>query len=185
MKSIKVAASLMALLLALGLILVLSIHAQEPTEEAREEQDVQTQNVGELGLADPPPTGFSVLYIFTGVANRGSQVATSVHCTNFGSNSISVTVELFNDSAVSVFDGTTDVSANETDTYSSQDTFYTELSLGASLIEQGSGRVLATDSTVICTAQLLQPNTLTPAFMVKLPLFKIPRVYLPIIRKSS
>jgi hypothetical protein len=94
-------------------------------------------------------------------------------------------VELFNDSAATVIDGTSDVSPNETDTYSSQDTFYTELSLGATTIEQGSGRVLATVSTIICTAQLLQPNTLTPTFMVKLPLFQISKIYLPVIRKSS
>ena len=47
------------LLLALGLVMV--AYAQGPGDDREEEG-----GIGGLGLADPPPDGFTVLYTFTG-----------------------------------------------------------------------------------------------------------------------
>ncbi len=171
----------LTLALTLGLILTLAIaYAQGLDREVGEEEP--GGEIGELGLADPPPPGYSVLYMFSGVANDSTdndQIATSVHCTNYGSTALSVTVQLFTSGSSgppAVFASPPDtLSSNETGTYSSQGTIFTEVPIGAGPIEQGSGRVLATASTLICTAQLLSTSpispAITPTFMVKLPLF--------------
>jgi hypothetical protein len=178
MRSIKIAVSLSALLLALGLTFVVETNAQEPTAEPREEEP--SGEIDGLGLKDPPPTGFSVLYMFTGVANDNTPPnnnrATVVHCTNFGSTATTLGIEFF----LSTGGGTPNspyintLAANQTRTYSTQSTFFGgEVPLDSGVIEQGSGRVLFKEhSNVICTAQVLQPgNDITPTFMVKLPLF--------------
>ncbi|MEW5957248.1 MAG: hypothetical protein AB1801_05970, partial [Chloroflexota bacterium] len=67
MRSIRMTLSLIALPLALGLILALNIYAQEPVRETGEEEG--GGELSGLGLVDPPPAGYSVLYMFTGVAN--------------------------------------------------------------------------------------------------------------------
>jgi hypothetical protein len=193
--------TMLALALGLGFMLTLAIvYAQgadrEPSEEGAGE-------IGGLGVADPPPAGYSVLYMFTGVANdatENDQIATAVHCTNYGSSTVTVTVELFTSGSTgppAVFASPPDaLSPNETGTYSSQGTIFTEIPIGAGAIEQGSGRVLATASTLICTAQLLNPSpispAITPTFMVRLPLFDSSgnpialgrgQVFLPVIFK--
>lgn len=189
--------------LTLGLILMLAIvNAQGGSREGGEEE--AEGNISGLGVADPPPSGYSVLYMFTGVANDttdNDQIATAVHCTNYGSNAVTVTVELFtsgSSGSPAVFASPPDsLSPNETGTYSSQGTIFTEIPIGAGTIEQGSGRVLATASTLICTAQLLNPSpispAITPTFMVRLPMFdsagnpssggSLDSVYLPIVLK--
>jgi hypothetical protein len=154
------------------LLLAFDALAQEPTAEPPEVEP--SGEIGELGLTDPPPTGFSVLYMFTGVNNDTTAtdaVATTVHCTNFDTKAISLTLQFFATSGGTIDSFTDNLAANETGTYSTQGTFFNETPLNLTLFEQGSGRVLATTSKVICTAQLLQPGTITPTFMVKLPMF--------------
>lgn len=186
------------LALSLGLILTLAIaYAQGPTAEPAEEEPRGELN--ELGLADPPPAGFSVLYMFTGANNDNNtdgadRVATTVHCTNFGTQTTSLILQFFtvngNEVIVPSFSDT--LASNETDTYSTQGTFFNETPLNLPYFEKGSGRVLATTNKVICTAQLVEPGTITPTFMVKLPLFDSNgnpiggggRVFLPVILKQ-
>ncbi|MCK6626940.1 MAG: hypothetical protein L6R45_17415 [Anaerolineae bacterium] len=193
----------LTLTLSLGLILTLAIaYAQGLEREPGEEESGGTISV--LGVANPPPAGYSVLYMFTGVANDDTdndKIATAVHCTNYGSSAVTVTVELFTSGSTgspAVFASPPDtLSPSETGTYSSQGTIFTEVPIGAGAIEQGSGRVLATASTLICTAQLLNPSpispAITPTFMVKLPMFDsagnpspgsgVGSVFLPVILK--
>jgi len=171
----------LTLALTMGLILTLALaYAQGSDREVgEEEQDVQAEDVGELGLADPPPPGFSVLYMFSGVANDDTdndKIATSVHCTNYGSTAASVEVQLFTSGATGVFTVSDTLSPNETGTYSSQGTIFTEIPIGTGPIEQGSGRVLATAPSLICTAQLLSTSpispAITPTFVSELELYK-------------
>ncbi len=185
----------LTLALSLGLILTLALaYAQEPTAEPSEEET--GGDIEEMGLADPPPAGFSVLYMFTGVANN-SKVATSVLCTNFGSTPTTIGIQFFlPGGGITGLTPYTDIlAANETSTYSTQPTFFGGgASLDTAVVEQGAGRVLVQGhSQVICTAQLLQPGSNTPTFMVRLPLFDsdgnrvggLSRVFLPLILKQS
>jgi hypothetical protein len=164
----------LALVMLLALVLALGANAQEPTAEPQE-----ADSGGEIsgqGLTDPAPTGFSVLYMFTGVHNDTSSpdgVATAVHCTNFDTKAISLTLQFFGTLGGSVTSFTDNLASNETGTYSTSDnTFFNETPLDLTTFEQGSGRVLATSSKVICTAQLLEPGAITPTFVSELEMFK-------------
>lgn len=184
--------------LTLGLILTLALaYAQGPERETSEEE--AGSDIGGLGLGDPPPPDYSVLYMFTGVANDNTgqnQVATVVHCTNFGTTPTTIGVEFFlNGGSITGFNPYTDtLTANKTGTYSTQPTFFGgEVPLNTGIIQQGSGRILYKEHPqVICTAQILEPGTITPTFMAKLPLFdsqgnrvgSIRHIFLPVILKQ-
>jgi hypothetical protein len=198
MKIIKLTACLVSLLLALGLFLAFDALAQEPTAEPPEAET--PVEIGGLGLANPPPAGFSVLYMFTGASNDndntngvGDQLATSVHCTNYDTQAITLTLQFFSTSGGAVDSFSDSLASNETGTYSTQNTFFNETPLTTNYFEQGSGRILATSPKLICTAQLLESGSITPTFMVKLPLFDAAgnpvggsgTVYLPVILKGS
>lgn len=163
----------LALTMILALVLALAVSAQEPTAEPQE-----SDSGGEIsgqGLTDPAPTGFSVLYMFSGVHNvsgGSAGVATTVHCTNFDTKAISLTLELFGSGGSTIDSLTDNLNSNETGTYSSQGTFFNETPLNSATIQQGSGRVLATSSKVICTAQLIEPGSITPTFVSELEMFK-------------
>jgi hypothetical protein len=183
--------------LTLSLILILLValgmaSAQEPPESE------EGGELGEFGLADQPPTGFSVLYMFTGVANHPTaatrQIATSVHCTNFGSTSVQAQLQLFSLGGGSTYTAAVTINSNQTWTFSTQNTdiYREDSTLNTPAIEQGSGRVLANNSQLICTAQVLDPSTNPPAFMARLSLFDGSgnpvgggKVYLPIILKNN
>lgn len=185
----------LSLVLLLVLALAMVTYAQGPEGEEEGVRSQEEGGVGGLGLADPPPAGYSVLYMFTGAANDNDgtdRIATVVHCTNFGSSSVEVEVQMFSWSAYFVYTRTQTIGPNETYTYASQRTniYYEDVDLHAGYIKQGSGRVVATGSDVICTGQVVDPDSDQPSFMAKLPLFdssghpvggKIPDVYLPII----
>ena len=171
-KKLVVSLALVVVLLFM-IALGMAAYAQEPpaSEEPGE--------IGAFGLANPPPAGFSVLYMFTGAANdtaatgTNRQIATSVHCTNFGSTSIQATLEIFPQSGGTLNSNTLTISSNETETWSTQFTaVYRETTLGTGILEQGSGRVLATSPQLICTAQVLDPLTDPPAFISELDMFK-------------
>lgn len=197
MKSIKLTTCLFPLLLIVGLFVALDALAQEPTVEPPEAET--SVEIGGLGLASPPPAGFSVLYLFTGAnndsetVNDGKQVATSVHCTNYETQAITLTLEFFSTSGGIVTSFTDSLASNETNTYSTQPTFFSGTDLASSYFEQGSGRILATSFKLICTAQLLESGSTVPTFMVKLPLFDSAgnpvggsgTVYLPLILKNG
>ncbi|HEX9926233.1 MAG TPA: hypothetical protein VGD99_26485 [Anaerolineae bacterium] len=194
----KIGISLL-LFLVTGLVLatVMSVYAQGPEpEEEPETTDVGSQNIGGLGLSDPAPAGLSTLYMFSGVANDDTDqdlIATSVLCTNFGSTSVQVELQLFDHNDANVYTASTTIASNHTWTASSQNTpFREDANLNTGLIEQGSGRVLADQVHLICTTQVLNPDQgAGTVFISKLPLYdsngqpagKLARVYLPIILK--
>jgi len=135
--------------------------------------------------------------MFTGVANHITptvrRIATSVHCTNFGSTATQAQIQLFSLGAGTVVTAGVTINSNRTWTFSTQSTviYREDSTLDSGIIEQGSGRILADQSQLICTAQVLDPTSNPPAFMAKLPLFDsngnlisaIRRVYLPVILK--
>ncbi|NTU65223.1 MAG: hypothetical protein HGB05_17935, partial [Chloroflexi bacterium] len=147
------------LLLALGLVMV--AYAQGPGDDREEEG-----GIGGLGLADPPPEGFTVLYTFTGArdtqAGGTNSGATSIHCTNAGAANVQVRVEISDFDNAPTISGTLTIPPSGTRTYSSQATnLYAEDFTMSTTdnIDQGSGRVLANSSSakIICTAQVLDP----------------------------
>lgn len=167
----------------------------------REGED-ESPGVGGQGLADPPPSGLSVLYTFTGARYVSGTAATSVHCTNYGSESATVRVEIYDFDNVSsaTFSGQATVASNRTATFSTGNTqFYDEdVSMSqpsSEAINQGSGRVMSNKRTLICTAQVLDPAHTQPWFAVQLALhypdgtpvnaYYNAAVYLPTILRSD
>ncbi|MCB0166506.1 MAG: hypothetical protein KDI79_19920 [Anaerolineae bacterium] len=164
---------LLTLLLLTTLMLALAAYAQEPLSGADGEGVI-----GELGLADPPSAGLTVQYMFTGVANHPTtatrQIATTVHCTNFGSSHIQAEIQLFSVGGASSYGDTVTINSNRTWTFSTQNTaiFREDTILNTGVLEQGSGRILADDPQLICTAQLLDPIGNPPDFISELEMFK-------------
>jgi hypothetical protein len=179
------------LLLALGLVMV--AYAQGPGDDREEEG-----GIGGLGLADPPPEGFTVLYTFTGArdtqAGGTNSGATAVHCTNAGAANVQVRVEISDFDNTPTISGTLTIPPSATRTYSSQATnLYAEDFTMSTTdnIDQGSGRVMANSSSakIICTAQVLDPVGNPPTYAVKLTLYdssgiivgSIRKIFLPLI----
>ena len=73
------------------------------------------------GIGNPPPAGFTVLYMFTGVANEtdsGRDEATSVNCTNYHpTTSVEVRVEVFNQTAATPYAATQAIPGGATRTW--------------------------------------------------------------------
>jgi hypothetical protein len=201
MKKAKVVV-ILALSLALLLALVLAIggHAQGPGGDEKNEEG----GVGGLGLADPPPAGYTVLYTFTGATDAQDRTpnsaATVVHCTNYGDTAVNVCVEFGDWDNSPVISCTTSIASNYTKTFSSQSpvSFYGLHCIMSTPstddINQGFGRIMADSSSakIICTAQVVDPINNPPRYGVKLTLFDssgnliggMPKIYLPIILKS-
>ena len=123
----------------------------------------------------PTPSGFKVLFMFSGARDTTTAVtnsaATSVHCTNFDTNKDADIVVEFAD-----FDNNPVVQLNliitpqRTRTFSTQNTaFYIEDATAAIAddIDQGSVAVLGDRNSrkVICTAVVLDPVNNPPAYV--------------------
>lgn len=200
MKKKLVVTLALSLVSMLVLVLAMAAYAQGPGGDGDKKGDIGSQGVGELGLNDPPPAGFSVLYMFTGVVNdtaSPSREGTAVHCTNFSASSVDVRVEVWEMNPTTTYSGTLTLSAGRTRTFATRHitSFPEDLILSPTLpsIFQGSGRVLTKQhSDVICTAQVLDPTNDPPVFVAKLALFdssgnpigEMSKTYLPIILKS-
>jgi hypothetical protein len=158
-------------LLLLGLILTTAASAQESKDESLVEAADAQSKIGISGLADDPPAGKKILYMFTGVHHRNAspEVVTTVHCTNYGA-AVDFRVEIFDhDVSNNYIPLFTTIPSNHTVTISTADFFPTED------IEYGSGRILTDDgpeTKVICTVQVTALNSSDePNAMTKLHLF--------------
>jgi len=152
------------------------------------------------GIGDPPPAGFTVLYMFTGVANEpdsGRDEATSINCTNFhSSTAVEVRVEVYGSNPGAPYAGNQTIASGATRTWSTQSiTAYNDglILPSVPLLFQGSGRVLVKEhSQVICNAQVLDADTDPPVYAVNLPIHdrfgrlvnKLTWSYLPLIHKD-
>jgi hypothetical protein len=202
MKKIRLAVTLtLVLALILALVLALAVYAQEPAGDETEE----TGGIGGQGLNDPPPAGYTVLYMFTGATDTQDRTpnsaATVVHCTNYGDTAVNVCVEISDWDNSPVLSCTTSIASNYTKTFFSQSSvaFYGPNCIMSTPstddINQGSGRIMADSSSaqVICTAQVVDPINNPPRYGVKLALYdgsgnlvgRAPKIYLPIILKNS
>jgi len=189
----------LSLVVALALILAAVVYAQGPTGDEKNEGD----EIGEQGLANPPPSGYTVVYMFTGAAHNAvgtGTTATTIHCTNYGSVSTVLRVEYFDYNTTAIVAGSVTLAANTTRTISTQGTAtYSEdlILTTPSNINQGSGRIMINNSAakIICTVQVLDPTNNPPRYGVKLNLFDsngnligahdTPKVYLPLILKAN
>jgi hypothetical protein len=165
-----------SLVVVFALILAVAVYAQGPGDGERDEGG----EIGGQGIADPPPAGWTAVYMFTGVVDNtpgADTVATSVLCTNYGSAGTDVRVEFIDFDNNPVISGTTTIDPNESQTFSTQATaiYWDDVPMTVSdSIDQGSGRVLISNSAarIICTAQVLDPNNNPPEFMINLDLFR-------------
>jgi len=116
--------------------------------------------------------------MFTGVANdytAPDYIATVVFCTNFGSSDVDVEVQMFDVNAAPPYTATRTIQPSWTRAFASLATvIYSEdeIVVGNNLIYRGSGRVVATGSDVICTAQLVDPNSALPSFISALEMYR-------------
>lgn len=163
-------AKILVLFLVLGVGLVLGVTYGKPAARAI------AQGIGIAGLTGSPPPNHQVLYTFTGVRNRTSsrKIATTVHCSNYGNASTSITVEFFDNDGTTTYTAQQNVASNQTWTFSTQSvpiySGHQEVA-GAAIIDQGSGRVSAESTTVICTAQVIDAEDTAPQFITVLDLF--------------
>jgi hypothetical protein len=225
MSSTRIVAVLGVVVVFLALILAPvtpTTHAQGPNDGGRPRDESQSavseevddsklreagtaDEVGGQGLIDPTPAGFTMLYMFSGARHRtalGSQVATVVHCTNYGSEAAAVRVEVFDwdNDAGATFSGEINVLPNRTQTFSTANTqVYVDNVVMtqpvAEPINQGSGRVLSDKDTIICTAQVIDPAHAWPYFAVKLALhypngtpvsaYYVASAHLPVILREA
>ncbi len=163
-------AKIFVLSLVLGLGLILGIAYGQPVAK------VIAQEIGSLGLADPPPTNYQTLYAFAGVKNDNTsnvEIATSVHCTNYGTGNVDIKVEFFDTTGSTGYLAQQTLTPNHTWTFSTQETsiYHSETNASAGDIDQGSGRVTATGITIICTAQVFDDSSSVPEFMTALDLY--------------
>ena len=196
MKNVSARLGVVIACAVLMLALVMAAYAQEPSA-GKTKGPIGAQGMGALGLNDPPPAGYSVLYMFTGLINDASaREATVVHCTNFGANVVDVGVQAWDTHPTTTYSGTLTLNAGQTGTFATQNIvgFPEDAILGPLPpgIYMGSGRVLTKQhANVICTAQVMDPTNDPPVFVVKLALFdsdgspvgEVRKVYLPLILK--
>ena len=201
MKKVKLVVILaLSLALLLALVLVMGGQAQGPGGDEKNEEG----GVGGLGLADPPPAGYTVLYMFTGARDDYAELdpdtaATAVHCTNYGSSGVNVLVEISDYDNTPTISGTIWIPPSGSVTFCSQDApvYAVDVVMWSTSdsINQGSGRVLADSSSakIICTAQVIDPANDPPEYGAKLALYdgsgnliggESPEVYLPIIMRN-
>ncbi len=181
----------LAVITALGIGLTLTITAQERLID----QPQSAQSVTSAASLSAPA---DLLYVFSGVTDDGAQggasrkEATAVHCSNFGTTDAQVEVQLYQFDGATVYTGSTTIQVNRTWTFSTQNTLiYSDDVIvggnpGTNAISQGLGRILADQTSIVCTAQVLDPLNNPPQYMANLTLFKVPRtIYLPAILKTA
>jgi hypothetical protein len=126
-----------------------------------------------------PSTGeqSKLVFAITGVISRSAATLETVfHCTNLDSKPVEIAVEVFDLGGTRVNDASTGVGAavhqpGVTLTYVTRDTaaYAEDVFLGISVpINQGSARIVATSSKIICTAQVLDEVNNPPASITAL-----------------
>lgn len=173
--------AVLTLLAVLALTATWAVYAQDGGDRKGEDVDAAS-GVDSQGLNDPPPAGMTVVYTFSGARTEtaaGKQVATVVHCSNYGTESATTRVEIYDwsSAASATFSGQISIGSNRTRTFSTANTqIYDEdvvmTQSVANTINQGSGRVMSTRRTLICTAQVLDPMHAQPYFMINLDLYR-------------
>lgn len=125
-----------------------------------------------------------VRYRFSGVTDDGEQgsasrrEATSILCTNTGSEDNRVYVEVYQWNGTDVFTGTVNFPPLRSFTFSTQNTtiYFDDVILGGTpgtdAIFQGYGVVLSEKPSIVCTAEVLDPLGYPPVFLSAVELFK-------------
>ncbi len=193
---------LVSLLLAAGLVLALMLAFTYAQGGDSAPNEATGNPVDDHDLNDPPAAGTKVLYMFTGVTDiYTNNVATVVHCSNFGTMDSQIYIEFFDTNAGSekVFTATEVIPENETRTFSTGPTALYRREIEARIdddLDQGSGRVIVPVSNThfICTAQVIHSTAVPPKFGIKLTLYdahgnivghNTPTIYLPIVLRNT
>lgn len=161
---------------------------QNPDKNAEPEGTSGSSGTGSLekvnahlasGLSD-----LAIILQFSGISDDGEQgstsrkEATSIHCTNVYTGNVTVEVQIYQWNGTDIYTGTVTMPPNRTFTFSTQNTtiYFDDVLLGGSpgtpAIFQGSGRVLADNPAVICSAQVLDPLNYPPVFAVGLEMYQ-------------
>jgi hypothetical protein len=110
------------------------------------------------------------IYRFTGVRDNGGTIstgiATSFHCTNFSGATEALRIQIRGFDGVVKADATFNLTHNRTFTMSTHGTtLYIEdafLLANPTAIDQGSARIWATSTAVVCTAQVVDAAATVP-----------------------
>lgn len=153
----------------------------------------------DAGIGSPAPTGFTVQYMFTGVANEagaGNDQATSINCTNFSNSAaVEVRVEIYNSTPGAPFAANQTIGPGSTNTWSSQsiDAYNDGTILaGVPNLFQGSGRILVRQHRqIICSVQVLDADADPPVYATRLTVYDrfgriarhVRNLYLPLVRR--
>ena len=159
----------------------LAAQAQGPVKDvAPDVADAAAVDGPAAGVGSPPPAGFTVLYMFTGVANEsdgGNDEATSINCTNYhATTAVEVRAEVYSYDPGSKWALNQVIPAGSTRTWSTQSILAFNdggIFPAVGYIFQGSGRILVRQhSKVICSAQVLDANADPPIYAVDLEMFQ-------------
>ncbi len=130
--------------------------------------------------------GYPLLYQFSGVRDDGAKgssgtAATSLLCSNPGATDATLSYYVFNWNSATYYSVSVPVASGHTYTISTQPTaLYAEDAyltatpggFGTDSINQGMGLVYSDSTSLICTAQVLDPTGNPPAFVAELELFR-------------
>jgi hypothetical protein len=108
------------------------------------------------------------VYRFSGVRDNGGAasvgVATSFHCTNFSgaTETLRIQIRAFNGTVIK--DSTLNIPHNNNRTISTHFTnaYFEDLSLETGTIDQGSARIWATSTMIVCTASTIDAAAIVP-----------------------
>jgi hypothetical protein len=153
----------------------------------------------DAGIGSPPPSGFAVVYMFTGVANEsdnGNDEATSINCTNYSNSAaVEVRVEVYGANPADLYAANQVINPGATRTWSTQSIeAYNDGTILPSVdyIFQGSGRILTRQHRqVICSAQVLDADVDPPMYAARLTMYdhlgrvakSVRFIHLPIIAR--
>jgi hypothetical protein len=185
----KLTRSISQLLVSLIVVCVTALTAQAQGPEPAAGPDSRDAAYAEAaapdlaidaGIGSPAPAGFTVLYVFTGVANEsdnGNDEATSINCTNYSNSAaVEVRVEVYGGNPADLYAANQVINPGATRTWSTQSIdAYNDGTILPSVdyIFQGSGRILTRQHTqIICNAQVLDANVDPPVYVVELDLYR-------------
>ena len=127
--------------------------------------------LGSITLAATPVTPalaattdpFQVLYIFPGVLNAGG-VATVVHCFSFSPTAETIQYTVRNSNGTIAANTTIIINQFQTKTATTQAVvlYFSDLSFGTGIVNQGALGISATSPNIVCTAQVIDASVSVP-----------------------
>ena len=125
-----------------------------------------TQSLTRAATPAPAITfpSLTTIYVASGVFDDGGEsvvgIATSVHCSNVSGQSAQVRVLVLSRAGAIEASNTQTVPHGMTQTFSTHDTFFTEIVLATGVIDQGVFNIESTQSAVFCSAMIVDAESM-------------------------